>query len=189
MSLTNSGSIDSAVAASLAEYDGNRNLGDLQEAGDLAARYDGELLTDPVEAHARGAQRLANWAAIFARFKRDLDPAFDPEEPPLIRIAPPGPEGQKYMPGVDPKFVKDPVLREKYIEAIAKNRELIRAYSFLSKLNDLHEVILEKAEDSVADAVESLGLEPEEIVAILQSADLRPSDQQALIAAANREAN
>jgi hypothetical protein len=184
MSQSNSGPVDPAVAKALAKYDADRDLASLQSAGDEAARHDGEAVDDPAQAHARGMQRLADWSAIFARFKRDIDPNFDPDKRPSIRITPPGPEGLQYMPGVDPKDVEDPVLREKYIAAIKKNNELIRDYAFLSKLERLHRVMLEKATKSVADAHQTLGLSSQEIAGVLQKADMQPGDQKALLAAA-----
>ncbi len=184
MSQSNSGPVDPAVAKALAKYDADRDLASLQSAGDEAARYDSDALTDPAEAHARGMQRLADWSAIFARFKRDIDPNFDPEKRPSTRITPPGPEGLQYSAGVDPKDVEDPVLREKYIAAIKKNNELIRDYSFLSRLERLHRVMLEKATASVADAHQTLGLSPQEIAAVLQKADMQPGDRTKLLAAA-----
>jgi len=185
MSQSNAGPVDPAVAKALAKYDADRDLASLQDAGDEAARHDGEVLTDPAEAHVRGMQRLANWVAIFARFKRDIDPDFNPDKRPSMRITPPGPEGLQYMAGVDPKDVEDPVLREKYIAALKKNDELIRDYAFLSRLERLHRVMLEKATQSVADAHQTLGLSPQEIIAVLQKADMQPGDQKALLAAAS----
>lgn len=187
MSQSNLAPVDPAVAKALAKYDSGRDLAALQDASDEAARHDSETLADPAEAHARGVQRLANWVAIFARFKRDIDPAFDPEKRPSMRITPPGTEGLQYMAGVDPKDVADPVLREKYIAAIKKNEELIRDYAFLSRLERLHRVVLEKATKSVMDAHRTLGLSPQEIAAAVQKADMHPSDQKALLAAANSQ--
>jgi hypothetical protein len=184
MSQSNPGPVDPAVATALAKYDAHRDLAALQEAGDEAARHDGEALPDPAEAHARGMQRLDNWVAIFTRFKRDIEPTFDPEKRPSMRITPPGPEGLQYMAGVDPKDVEDPVLREKYIVALKKNEEMIRDYGFLSRLERLHRVMLEKATKSVEDAHHTLGLSPEEIRAVLQKADMHTGDRKALLAAA-----
>jgi hypothetical protein len=184
MSQSESAAIDPEVARALAQYDAGRDLAALQDASDEAASHDGEAVADPAEAHARGMQRLANWVAIFARFKRDIDPDFDPEKRPSIRITPPGPEGLQYMPGVDPKDVEDPVLREKYIAAIKKNNDLIRDYGFLSRLERLRRVVLEKATQSVMDAHQTLGMPAEEIVAVLQKADMQSGDRAALLAAA-----
>lgn len=184
MSQSSSGPLDPAVAKALAKYDADRDLDSLQSASDEAAQHDGDTLDDPEEAHARGMQRLANWTAILARFKRDIDPNFDPEKRPSTRITPPGPEGLQYMAGVDPKDVEDPVLRDKYLDAIKKNNELIRNYGFLSRLERLHRVIMEKATNSVADAHQTLGLSSQEIAAVLQKADLQPGDRTALLKAA-----
>ncbi len=186
MSQPSPGPLDPAVAQALAKYDAGRDLASLQDAGDEAARHDGEALPDPAQAHARGIERVANWAAIFARFKRDLDPAFDPEKRPSMRITPPGPEGLQYAAGVDPKDVEDPGLRERYIAAVKKNEEIIQNFAFLSRLERLHRVLLEKATKSLADARQTLGLPAPAIVAALQKADLSPNDQKALLAAASR---
>jgi hypothetical protein len=183
MSQANPRPLDAAVAKALAKYDSDRDIASLQDAGDEAARQDGEALTDPAQAHARGLQRLADWSAILSRFRRDLDPDFDPEKRPTMRITPPGPEGLQYMAGVDPKDVEDPVLREKYIAALKKNEEFISNYDFLSRLARLHQVMLEKATSSVADARQTLGLSPQDITASLEHADLQQADKRALLAA------
>ena len=184
MSGTHAEAVDAAVAAALAKYDSSRDIASLQAAGDAASRHDGEYVTDPVAAQARGLQRLADWMAIFARFRRDIDPGFNPDKPPSMRITPPGPEGLQYMAGVDPKDVADPVLREKYIAAIKHNQEVIANFGFLSRLERLHRVLLEKAVASVQDAHEALGMATAEIVAALEPADMQPADKARLIAAA-----
>jgi hypothetical protein len=176
--------VDAGVAAALAKYDATRDLASLQAAGDVASLHDGEYVTDPAAAQARGLQRLADWVAILTRFKRDIDPDFNPDKPPSMRITPPGPEGLQYMAGVDPKDVEDPVLREKYIAAMKHNQEVIANFGFLSKLAQLHRVLLEKAVASVKDAHEALGMTTQEIVAALEPADIQPADKARLLAAA-----
>jgi len=172
------------VAAKLAEYDTTREPLALKEAADAAALHDGQAPPNPSLALPLARQRVASWLAILARFKRDLDPTFNPNDKPVMRIRPPGPDGLQYAPGVDPKDVKDPAMREAYIAAIEANRERIANFGRNAKLFEAHRIVLERARPSVADAHHTLGLPVEEINAMLLAADILPPDRDALRAAA-----
>ena len=179
----NTATIDPAVAAPLAAYDANHDVAALEDAADAAARDDGETMSDPAAALVRARMRIATWTAILARFKRDIDPDFDPRHPPPMSITPPGELGLQYSPGVDPRDVDDPELRRLYLIAIEKNKERVARFSQAVKLNEVHETILERAGSSLRDAHQTLGLPKAEIAAACDRADIIPADRNALRAA------
>ena len=175
---------DPAVAAKLAEYDRSRTLEALREAADAAALHDGEVLPDPAAAHTMARARVADWIAILARPKRDLDADFDPDNQPATTISPPGKFGSQYPPGIDPSRVKDPEMRAAYIIAIEKNRLAIKNYGSNYKLYEVHQTIIERAAASVRDAHQTLGMPTAEIAEMLKSADITLADRTTLLAAA-----
>jgi hypothetical protein len=175
--------VEKDVAAALASYDATRQVEALQEAADAAARDDGEAVAEPDAALARARARLGSWIAILSRFRRDLDPEFDPDHPPSINIIPPGKYGDQYAPGVNPKDVKDPEMRREYIIAIEKNKERLANFGFMVKLNTAHAAARERAAASIEDAHTTLGLPAAEIASALGHADILPADRDALTAA------
>ena len=172
--------IEPAVATPLASYDASHDVAALQDATDAAAREDGEALPDPAAALARARLRVANWTAILARFKRDLDPDFDPDHPPPLTVEPPEVGGVQYPPGVRPSDIKDPKARREYETAIANNSERVQRFSAAVKLREAHEAILERAAESLRDAHETLALPVAELAAALDKADILPADRTTL---------
>ena len=175
---------DAEVTEKLVEYDEHRVPLALKEAGDAAALHDGQAPPDPSLATQLARQRLAGWLAILARFKRDMDPAFDPANPPPRRVPPPpGAGGAQMPPGVHPDDVKDPEARRAYITAIEQNRERIAAYGLNSRLYQAHAVIIERAPPSIADAHQTLGLPIDEVAAMIAAADVTTADRDVLLSA------
>jgi len=172
---------DAEVTEKLLQYDQTRLPLTLKEAADAAALHDGQAPPDPALGQALGRQRVAGWLAILERLKRDLDPAFDPKDKPTLNVMPPGKDGNQYAPGVNPKDVKDPAMREAYIAAIEKNNERIESYAKNVKLFQAHRIIMERAVPSIADARSTLGLSAEEITAILKTADITEADRGTLL--------
>ncbi|MBV8913251.1 MAG: hypothetical protein JOZ05_09460, partial [Acetobacteraceae bacterium] len=129
-------------------------------------------------------QRVAGWVAILARLKRDMDPQFDPAKPPSRNVAPPPmASGAQLPPGASPNDIKDPDARQAYIAAIEQNRQRIADYGKNTKLYQAHEVIIERAPPSIADANKTLGLPMHDIEAIIAAADITNADRAALTAA------
>ena len=182
MSQTQGAAIDPAVAEELAAYDKGRTIAALRAAADAAALHDGETPADPAAAQAMARTRLADWIAILSRFKRDLDPDFNPDDPPATSIVPPGEFGNQYAPGVNPKDVKDPEMRRQYLIAIEQNRDKLRRFGANVKLAEAHTTIRDRAAASIRDARETLGLDAAEITAALAAGDITQSDREALLA-------
>ena len=179
-----SDAVETSVAAHLGAYDKTHAPLELQEAADAAARFDGATWPDAQANLYAARARVADWVAILARVKRDLDPAFDPKNPPSMNISPPGEFGDQYAPGVNPRDVKDPAMRAAYIEAIAKNQQRIEHFTTDVKLAEAQTVVRERAARSIHDARTTLGLSAEEASATISQADLLPADRAALLAAA-----
>ncbi len=175
--------LDPAVAEALAAYDASRQVAALRAAADAASLHDGEVPEDPAEAPLLARTRLAGWLAILARFRRDLEPDFNPEDPPARSLRPPGEAGLQYAPGVDPQAVKDPTLRRDYIAAIETHRERLARYGANVQMAKAHAAIRDRAAASIADAQRTLGLDRADIAAAIKGADLAPADRAALLAA------
>jgi hypothetical protein len=184
MSQTDPALADPAIAARLAAYDATHDVASLQDATDAAAHDDGETLADPAAALERGRVRIANWIAILSRFRRDIDPGFDPDNPPSARISPPGEMGDQYPPGIDPAAVKDPEMRRQYVIEIEKNQRRVALYLTALKLTEIHETTRERAAASLRDARQTLGVPSATIMSVLAAADITAADRAALQAAA-----
>lgn len=174
------GSIKADVSAILSRYDQSRDPPLLDDAADQIVREDGSVPPDPAQAAAAGHERLTLWLDVFSRFKRDLDPQFDPDKPPPNRVLPPKIDGMQLMPGVSPSQIPDPELRKKYEYDIAHNQERLEQFAIQLKLHEAHQSLLERAVESLKDARETLGLKPQDIEAALAKADITPADREAL---------
>lgn len=173
---------DPEVTAKLEEYDRTRSPNSLREAADAAALHDGQAAPDAGAGPALGRQRVAGWLAIVGRIERDLPPGFDPANKPTISVAPPpSASGAQLPPGVDPRNVADPAARQAYIAAIQANRERLASFDRDAKLHQARASVLERAAASIADARQTLGLDPAEIQAMVTEAALTPGDRAALI--------
>lgn len=176
--------MDPDVVDKLIEYDRTRAPVLLKEAADAAALHDRQAPPDPALALTLARNRVAGWLAIVARFRRDLDPDFDPNRIPPLHVSPPRTaSGAQLPPGVRPSDVKDPEARKAYIEAIEKNRERLARFGQDSELFRARAVVLERAASSIADAHATLGLPVEEITAMIAAADIGADDRKALLAA------
>ena len=176
--------IRSEATATLRRYDETRQAAMLQQAGDQISRDDGTAPPDPALARRIGQDRVVLWAELLARFKRDLDPDFDPDNAPTMQIMPPLVGNMQLPPGVPPSAITDPALRHKYEQDIAANKTRIARYAEQNRLHEAHVAMLERAEDSVRDAHDKLGLSAEEIRAALAKGDILPNDREALLKAA-----
>jgi hypothetical protein len=175
---------DAEVSEKLAEYDKSLAPAQLKEAADAAALHDGQMAPDPSLAEPLARQRIAGWLAILERLKRDLDPEFNPANPPVRRVTPPlTASGAQLPPGVSPDDIKDPKARQAYIAAIQQNAERIASYGRNAKLYQAHAVIIERAPPSIADAHNTLGMPIEDIETMITRADITNADREVLLAA------
>lgn len=172
-----------AIAALLGQYDKTRSPALLQEASDAISQEDGAAPADPAEAPHIGEHRIALWLDLLARFKRDIDPAFDPDHAPTQSVMPPEINGMQLPPGVAPSAISDPALRRQYEHDIATNKTRIGQFTVQNKLHEIHAAVLDRASASIAGIHEKLGLSPEEIKTALAKGDILPADRDTLIKA------
>jgi hypothetical protein len=178
--MSDDASIKADVTSLLAQYDQTRDPTLLEDAGDQIVREDGAIPPDPAEAGPAGHERLSLWVSLFTRFKRDLNPQFDPDKPPPNRVLPPKIGGMQMMPGVPPSQIPDPAARRQYEDDIANNKDRLTQFAVQLKLHEVHRALLERAAGSLKDAHQNLGLKPADIEAALAKADILPSDRNAL---------
>lgn len=172
------------VAAALAEYDRSRAPEALRHAADVLVRDDGAVPDDPAAALAQGRERLALWLTVLARFHRDLDPAFDPSEPPSRTVTAPVINGEQVPPWIGPEDLKDPAERKQFEDAIAATRQRVEQFTAMFKLDSIHKKVVGRAIESLRNARETLGLPAADIAAALARAELLAADREALRAAA-----
>lgn len=176
--------IRSKVIGTLSRYDQSRDPALLRDASDQVSQQDGSAPPDPEQARRIGQDRIALWLEVFSRFKRDLDPGFDPDNAPTLRVMPPLVGNMQLPPGVPPSSIPDPELRRKYEQDIAGNRDRIRDFAAQNKLHEAHVAVLERAAESIRDAHATLGLSGQEIRSALAKGDVLPGDRNALFQAA-----
>lgn len=174
--------IEADVAAALAEYDRTRAPEALRNAADQLVRDDGAVPDDPGKALPQARARLRLWIAVLSRFKRDLDPNFDPANPPPWKAPAIIINGEPLPPWFKPEDLKDPAQRKQYDDAVAENARRVAQFSAMFKLNAIHDAMTEHAIASLCNARDTLGLPASEIVSTLQKADLAPRDKAALSA-------
>jgi hypothetical protein len=80
-------------------------------------------------------ERLEFWLKAIDLIDRNEDPAFNPNDVPLVNVAPPPAAG--LMSGVDPRYIKDPKLRQEYEQAIKHEAEKAKRYNLQYGLRQL----------------------------------------------------
>ena len=96
----------------------------LQRAGEKLESVDLLPVQGSDERTAARLQTLQAWLAILVRVDLAKDPSFTGDDPPATKVSPPTtPGGPAYLPGVDPKQVRDPKVRADYERAIEQNRQ------------------------------------------------------------------
>jgi hypothetical protein len=80
----------------------------------------------------RGTER---WLHAWHRLDNAIDPTWDPNDLPMLNVAPP--EGVSGFAGMPPELIKDADLRAKYEEAIERNKEKIRMRNEQLKLRSI----------------------------------------------------
>lgn len=89
---------------------------------------------------------LALWLTLVRSVDRNLDPSYDPDDSPPLKVDPPPlKDGTKLWPGADPKLIDDPKAREEYEKAIVANRERQEKVLFQSQLHELDQPLFDKA--------------------------------------------
>ena len=90
------------------------------------------------------------WLHMLDLIDRFLDPQFDPNDVPELRVQPPpDSDGKTYPAGSDPTLIKDPQSRAKYEKAIAANLAKANNYRLQINLRRLNQSIPERAESFI----------------------------------------
>ena len=174
--------IEADVNAALAVYDRTRAPDALRNAADQLVRDDGVVPEDPAAALRQARARLRLWITVLSRFKRDLDPDFDPANPPSSRQPALVINGQEQPPWVEPKDLKEPAERKQAEDQIAAHNRRVAQFSGMFRLDAVHKTIMARAIDSLRNARDTLGLTAAEITAAVQKADIAPRDKTTLSA-------
>jgi hypothetical protein len=172
--------LEKDVGAALADYDKTRSADALQHAADQVVREDGVAPDDPAASAAEAHVRLRLWMSVLGRFKRDVDPKFDPTHPPPLTVAPPKVGNTQFPPGIRPSDIKDAEVRKKYEAAIDENERRVDGYKQQSKLREMHARVVQSALGSLRDVRDTLGMPAPDIIAALQKADILAADKRTL---------
>jgi hypothetical protein len=120
----------------------SRDLGDWRRQDELAVKYarlglrhatvlppEAELrrLEHVVAVPAKERREVARrWLSALGRLERQIDPKFDPADVPLLNVPVPG---DGLPPGVAVEHVRDPVVRQRYAQAVSENRAHAERYT------------------------------------------------------------
>lgn len=112
------------VSELLQQYEKSHDPLLLQRAGEKLESVDLLAVQGSEDRAAARLQTLQAWLAILVRVDLAMDPHFTGDDPPTTKVAPPRVEGAPaYLPGVDPKQVRDPEQRADYERAIERNKQ------------------------------------------------------------------
>jgi hypothetical protein len=102
------------------------------------------VLPDQHNPRARAQLRgecLALWLRLLDVLDRFLDPSFNPDDPPELRVEPPPTRDGIEYPGMDPALIEDPRARAEYERAIAANNQKAIRYRLQIQLGRLKDLI------------------------------------------------
>jgi hypothetical protein len=86
------------------------------------------------------------WLSLVAALDRHLDPKFNPNDLPELKVQPPPTsKGVMYPPGVDPAVIDDPKARAEYEKALAARQPKADQYRLQIRLRRLNEDIPQRA--------------------------------------------
>ena len=112
------------VRENVEQYDKSKDLLSLRKAGEQLERVDPFAPSNTEQRADVRLQTLNVWLLILLRVDAAKDPRFDPNDPPPSKLAPRSVAGQPpYLPGIDPKQIRDPQVRADYEKAIAENKQ------------------------------------------------------------------
>lgn len=91
------------------------------------------------------AEAMEVWLAVIQTIDKNLDPTFDPDDVPTMKVMPPKlKDGTQLPPGADAKAIDDPQARQEYEKAVKANRAKQESYLIQSQLAELNETITAK---------------------------------------------
>jgi hypothetical protein len=118
---------------------------------------------------ARNALRvdcLSLWLQLLALLDDRLDPQFDQNDTPDLKVQPPETSnGTLHPPGADPALIDDPIARAAYEKAIRDNNAKIAAYTLQVQLHRLNERVASRAKAFIRNAYTFAPSDREEVKA------------------------
>jgi len=130
----------------LNRFDQQKDLDALVKAAEIIDRIGPERNLDLEQRAVAKRVKLELWLSLLNAIDKKIDPKFDPKDVPALSVAPPAVEGQVTFAGMDPKGIKDPAARREYEEAIERNSEKTKQYTFQRRLARLNAELSERAE-------------------------------------------
>ena len=169
----------------LQQYDKSKDVLLLRKAGEQLERVDLFTPSSPEQRAEARLQTLNAWLLVLLRIDGARDPRFDPDDPPLTKVAPPDVPGQpSYAPGIEPKLIGDPKVRAAYEKAIAENRQKTEIWQRHWELQAIDVEVSEGAKRFVSRFYTSSPADQNELRATLAKAGVNAQRQQQLAARA-----
>ncbi|MDD5295537.1 MAG: hypothetical protein PHU46_01385 [Rhodocyclaceae bacterium] len=171
-----------AARAAVVKYDTSPDLALLQQAGEKLEGVDLLAVEGHGERQEVRLQTLVTWMVILARVDAAKDPSFDPDDMPLLRVAPPKKAGAPgYMPGVDPNQIHDPEQRAEYLRAIQENRNKIERGRLQWSVRALDTEVSEGASRFIKRFYTRAPVDRQEVRRAMEKAGIGPQRQQAIL--------
>ena len=130
----------------LNRFDQQKDLEALVKAAEIIDRIEPGPNLDLEQRAVARRVKLELWLSLLNGIDEKIDPKFDPKDVPALSVAPPAVEGQVTFAGMDPQGIKDPAARREYEEAIERNSEKTKRYTFQRRLARLNAELSERAE-------------------------------------------
>lgn len=171
-----------AARAAVVQYDTSRDLNLLQQAGEKLEGVDLLGVAAVGERQEARLQTLVTWMVILSRVDAAKDPSFDADDAPLMRVAPPKKAGEPaYLPGVDPKRVRDPGQRAQYLQAIEENRKKAERSRLQWSVQALDTEVSEGARRFLKRYYTKAPVDQQELLRTMEKAGINSQRQQAIL--------
>ncbi len=171
-----------AARAVVVQYDTSRDLNLLQQAGEKLEGVDLLGVKASGERQDARLQTLVTWMVILTRVDAAKDPDFDPDDAPLMRVAPPKKAGEPaYLPGVDPKRVRDPGQRAQYLQAIEENRKKAERSRLQWRVQALDTEVSEGARRFLKRYYTTAPVDQQELLRVMEKSGITSRRQQTIL--------
>jgi hypothetical protein len=171
-----------AARAAMVQFDKSRDPALLQEAGEKLQGVDLLAIEGIAERQEVRSQTLIAWLEILVRVDSMIDPKFDPDDAPLTKVSPPQKPGEPaYLPGVDPKKVRDPAQRAEYLNAIEENSKKAERTQLQWNVKALDTELTESASRFIKRFHTTAPVDRKELQRIVDKAGISPQRRQAIL--------
>jgi hypothetical protein len=167
--------ITARAAAKIAEFEEKKETVPLQAASELLAEVNLAKEPDPMKRLLLRREALETWLALVAAIDKNLDPSFNPQDVPSVKISPPVSGGA------------DPQSRQQYEQATQQNREKAQRYMLQTKLRRLDEMVTPRVERYVRLSYTTVPGDQREVAETVKKLIENPQRASALTRAASRQ--